>query len=284
METAISASMPGSRKSLPPTPRFAPPVPPASKEGPGDVSMPSTASTSNSTNALPAAINDPETPKLRHAAGGAPTPSDGISEQVAVESDDPLGPTNSIDGADVIVDGPKPVNGGPIPTLAPPQSPTPDIAASVSQSATTAPVQAEPVSQEPIPAASSAPAAAAAAVSVNLGELQARISGYHAGLAKVRGEAVRAGASLSLPAATKLVAELEEIAREREFVELYYAALTPEERRSVDQPSDLAGTAEALAAALDEAAAATEATFDPFATGSASPFGKLRERVEQLAQ
>ena len=128
-----------------------------------------------------------------------------------------------------------------------------------------------PVAEETIP------------ISVNLAELRARIAGYHAGLRELSAAAVNAGEELTLSAATKLVAEFEELARQREFVSLYYESLTPAEQAAVAEPHPLQETAAVLVQAIERAAEEHEAIFDPFTGVEHSPFAKLVERVNSLS-
>ncbi len=78
-------------------------------------------------------------------------------------------------------------------------------------------------------------------VQLNLEELNARIRGYHLGLAEVEAE-ILAGGDLSGAKLEPLVAQLEQLAVQYQFVVLYYQSLTPRERRIVAPPRPMSET------------------------------------------
>jgi hypothetical protein len=80
------------------------------------------------------------------------------------------------------------------------------------------------------------------AVEVNLAELNARIGGYHEGLREVEAALVANRRKMTFGELTKLIARLEELVDQCEFVHLYYEALTREERQFVIEPRPLAET------------------------------------------
>lgn len=97
------------------------------------------------------------------------------------------------------------------------------------------------------------PQPAAVPVAVNLDELNARITGYHEGLAEVMAAAVSERRNLSLEKLTSLVDEIEELASQRQFVALYYDSLTDDERQAVIKPRPVGPAVKLLQSALADA-------------------------------
>jgi hypothetical protein len=126
---------------------------------------------------------------------------------------------------------------------------------------------------------------AATPVAVNLAELNARIAGYHQGLAAVEAAVVAAEGELELARLTGLVEQLEQLANQYELVTLYFHSLTEAERATVTAPRSLVPTVELV----DRERAHLErggegdflAAFDVGAGGNESP---LAARLEAVAE
>lgn len=75
-------------------------------------------------------------------------------------------------------------------------------------------------------------------IQVNLRELEARITGYHAGLDELQAVLIDPSAPTEQSIA-KQIASLESLVSDYQFVKLYYESLNPEERRRVTTPRKL---------------------------------------------
>jgi hypothetical protein len=84
------------------------------------------------------------------------------------------------------------------------------------------------------------------AVQLNLAELNARIAGYHQGLKGIEA-AVVAVSEPSAEQREELVVQLEDLAAQYQFVELYYDSLTEAERRHVTAPKPMSDSVELVA-------------------------------------
>jgi hypothetical protein len=124
------------------------------------------------------------------------------------------------------------------------------------------------------------------AVEVNLAELNARVGGYHDGLREVEAALVANRRKMTFGELAKLVARLEELVDQCEFVHLYYEALTREERQFVIEPRPLADTVKLvdqqrklmeLLSAEDHFAAVDE-------WGESELAGRLRVLLESASQ
>jgi hypothetical protein len=102
------------------------------------------------------------------------------------------------------------------------------------------PVEAKPVSTKPI----DAKPVAAKPVVVNLAELNARIAGYHQGLAAVEATIAAGVGPLDMAQLAVLVEQVEQLGRQYELVTLYFQSLTDAERAIVTAPRSLAPTIE----------------------------------------
>jgi hypothetical protein len=121
----------------------------------------------------------------------------------------------------------------------------------------------------------------AAAVEVNLGELNARIGGYHDGLGEIEAALVAGREGMTLEQVAKLVTRLEELAGQCQFVRLYFAALTPEERHFVMTPRSMAETVEML----DQQRARLDAMGeDHFAAANEPANNNLARRLKALRE
>ena len=117
-------------------------------------------------------------------------------------------------------------------------------------------------------------------IAVNLKELNARIHGYHADLDEVKGALIDAQKQLDQHAATRMVARLERLEQQRQFVALYYDSLTDDERRTVAAPRPLAATAQLAASRLQQMESAPGEDFlEPFAADFTA---ELHSRLEKL--
>ncbi|MBX3432169.1 MAG: hypothetical protein KF847_02360 [Pirellulales bacterium] len=290
-DQAIVLSMPGSSQKLPTTPRFGAETPPAVAEVASTPEVPSEPSPQQEPAPVAAArlvkkptILAPAAPSAVESVVAIPRRNEASSgdKPTAPSIIASISPPEDLNPADWqpetpqwdVLEEPRPhvAIGGPIPTLAAP-----------ADGAATEKPAARAIVVRHLSAASPTPPAPPAEVAVNLAELRARIDGYHAGLREVNAAIVIADERLSLASAARITSELERLAQQHEFVRLYYDALTPAERARVAAPKELRDGVEALAATLQQAAAARESTFDPFTGVETSPFGELIERVRGLA-
>jgi hypothetical protein len=121
----------------------------------------------------------------------------------------------------------------------------------------------------------------AAAVEVNLGELNARIGGYHDGLGEIEAALVAGREGMTLEQVGELVTRLEELAGQSQFVRLYYDALRPEEGHFVMTPRSMAETVEMV----DQQRARLEAVEeDHFATTNEPGGNDLARRLKALRE
>jgi hypothetical protein len=146
-------------------------------------------------------------------------------------------------------------------------APTPDQTAAIYTERPETP-GAEPTAVEP--------------VEVNLGELNARIGGYHDGLREVEAHLVASRDRMTMGELAKLVARLEELAGQYEFVQLYFDALTREERHFVITPRSIAATVELV----DQRRKRLEAAGveDHFSTVDETGDSELAQRLKALLE
>lgn len=119
---------------------------------------------------------------------------------------------------------------------APPATPAPaqHVAVEVVTASAPSPV-AEPATKATLIAQTTTPEP----VSINLAELNARIGGYHDALDEIDAKIVAAGAEPSLALAMRLVGQVEQLAEQRRFAQLYFDSLTDRERLFVIEPRSI---------------------------------------------
>lgn len=224
--TSIERTMPGHSGKLPPLPPFGRLRPTAV----APVAQP------------PAAPLDPRptpSPAL------APSEPAAVIEGVELPAEEPAldldatstPPTPSTGHVESSVDPPTPT----------PEAPPEQSVAAVSVPEIAAAAIEEPPTPAPTPEAPAEPTPTLVArpprlgVSLNLAELNARITGYHGGLAEMDA-ALIADNKPSARRLAGLVGQLESLAGQYKFVRLYYDALTPAERRFVPAPRPMRDT------------------------------------------
>jgi len=116
-------------------------------------------------------------------------------------------------------------------------------------------------------------------VAVNLAELNARIGGYHDGLDEVESAIVASRKTPTRLRVTRLVTMVEELAAQRQFVALYYEALTKAEREFVIEPRPMAATVKLVERQLEQLEATTDEDFLESDDGTA----KLSRRLKKVA-
>lgn len=145
---------------------------------------------------------------------------------------------------------------------------------------TSTPAQAVAIAaDDDMPAAN--PSKPAQPLEFNLIELNARIGGYHDGLDGVNAELV-ADKRMNSLRLTRLVSELEELATQHEFIQLYYSALSERERQFVFEPRPIRpyiDMAEAARTQLEE----HSADFLTTASGHRQP-SMLARRLKKLVE
>jgi hypothetical protein len=260
LEEGIRRSMPGESGELPPPPQFGQPVVP--RPAPAPVS--------------PAAVEP-----LAPAAVAAPTPDKPghvapVEAPVEAPAEAPAAPSaaEEVEAAPSAAGRAEPVVAQPPPAA--PVEPAPAVAAEPDRAAPHPPPPVEPARP---------PRVARKPVEVNLAELNARIVGYHQGLAAVDAAIVAADGELSLEQLTGLVEQVEQLANQHQLVSLYFESLTERERASVTAPRSLWPTVELV----DRQRAAVErgregdflAPFDVAEDGDPSP---LAVRLRALAE
>lgn len=119
-------------------------------------------------------------------------------------------------------------------------------------------------------------------VTVNLAELNARIGGYHVGLDEVDAAIVAAQNGLSAAEAESLVARLEELTGQCQFVRLYYDALTKEERNGIAAPRSMKSTVELVSQQCAHVEDAGEE--DVFKSAAGDAEGELAGRLRAIAE
>ena len=250
LRESISRSLPNKLQPLPPTPTFGADAKPAAEAGP---STESTATASE--NAAPRAEIAAEQPTV--AANPEPAPTLKVPAAIAP----------------IRVESPPKEN-----EAAPAEEPAPELSAIVRNVALTA--------AETTPAPSDPPSAAepSAPVSINLAELNARIRGYHDGLDEIDAAIVAAGDDRSLALATRLTRQIEQLAGQQRFAQLYFDSLTDRERLFVVEPRSMQETielVEKLVSSIEPPAAD-----DDFlaAAEQADPRDELLERLKAAAR
>jgi hypothetical protein len=142
------------------------------------------------------------------------------------------------------------------PVVEPEDRPPPSLPTKDAPAVAVAPVESKPAARvvappeamerrpSDAPLTAKKPVVAAKPVAVNLAELNARIAGYHQGLAEVEAAIVAADGELDMARLTRLVEQVEQLAVQYELVRLYFDALTKRERASVTQPRSILPTIE----------------------------------------
>jgi hypothetical protein len=115
-------------------------------------------------------------------------------------------------------------------------------------------------------------------VQVNLAELNARIRGYHHGLAEIEAALITGQRSAAHLAA--VVEDLERLAGQYQFLRLYYDSLTSVERRRVPRPRTLA---EVVALAKGQLAASTGEDFLQAFDARSGESPTLADRLDALS-
>lgn len=244
LRESISRSLPNKLQPLPPTPSFGADAEPKPVEAvPAETSPPTASSASPK--------ESPATTKKSPPTKASPAAA---AVELAVKSE----PSASV----IAPIAAKPKNEQPTPPRAPALAR--NVVVEVEAIAAPTPIAAPP-----------APPAAAAKqpepVSINLAELNARIGGYHDALDEVEAAVVAAGNGPSLALAMRLTRQIEQLAEQRRFAQLYFDSLTKRERLFVVKPRSMVETIELIEtlvnsvdppAADDDFLAATEET-DP---------------------
>ena len=176
------------------------------------------------------------------------------------------------------------------PTEAPEEAPL--VAKAPVETAVVAPVASPPevvappaVVSTPLPSAAETAVAKPKPVAVNLAELNARIAGYHQGLAQIEATIAAGTGPLDLAQLAVLVEQVEQLANQYALVALYFESLTKRERALVTAPRSLVPTIELV----DRERAHLEhdregdflAAFEVDAAAKASP---LAARLRAVAQ
>jgi hypothetical protein len=317
LRKALSRTMPGRNGQLPPRPQFGAEPQPLTTTGASTLA--STATPSNAANANeplpestpaapgPMAPAQPTLEVVELSRDGEPVGEPRVLEfepvapivvkpakQILLGDSDAAEPEAKATGdppaAEAIVAAtPAPAEPAPAVAEAPAEhsiarhaTPSPDTAAPpapVQGAATPAPPVAEPIVERPARAASFARPSQPPAVTVNLAELNARIGGFHQELSDV--EAAVVAGRLTHDQLASLVARLEALARQQQFVQLYFDALTPQERRRVAAPRPMDEAIALVAAQVAKTAESADLLDDFDASGNAS--ATLAERLQFVA-
>lgn len=119
--------------------------------------------------------------------------------------------------------------------------------------------------------------------SINLSKLSAKINTYNAGLTEIE-SSLDSAANFNLSVASALVDQIEQLARNRRFLTLYYDALTAQEKRSVTSPSHLNPYLKQLAEKIHELDSAEPDDFlSDFESAGPSEAESLLQRLETIA-
>lgn len=162
----------------------------------------------------------------------------------------------------------------PEPTMVAPRKELPASATTIVEE-TPAPaptLTAKPVAQVPT---------AEEPVTVNLAELNAQIRGYHEGLDEIDAAIVARRGKLSEGEIARFVVQLEQLAGQHSFVQLYYEGLSKSERRFVSAPRSLDETVDLVRSEL----AALNAAEEDFLTSleGAAEEDELNRRLDELS-
>jgi hypothetical protein len=120
------------------------------------------------------------------------------------------------------------------------------------------------------------------AVRVNVAELNARIRGYHDGVAEVEAAVIASRQKASVASVTMLVGKVEDLASQYQLVRLYYESLTDAERRRVSAPRPLGAVIELVEAQRR----VVEATGSDFlgSFDDDEPASELAQRLQEAAE
>lgn len=122
-----------------------------------------------------------------------------------------------------------------------------------------------------------------APVNINLTELAARIAGYHAGLDEIEKRLLTLRSD-DFAALAEQVLLLKELTRDYQFVDLYYAALSENERRAVTAPRAMSTTLAEIERRLDRAEAnASDDFLGEFDANNQQRIGELRELLTEVS-
>jgi len=134
----------------------------------------------------------------------------------------------------------------------------------------------------PLPSAA-AVTQAAEPVPINLTELAARVAGYHNGLREVEAALLTLDAD-DFSALTDQIGQLSELTRDFRFVNLYYQALTDQERQTISAPRPLTATLAEIRRRLDSSETAQSGDFlDEFDASNQARIAELREQLAEVA-
>jgi hypothetical protein len=123
----------------------------------------------------------------------------------------------------------------------------------------------------------------AAPVEINLTELSARIAGYHRGLDKVEA-ALLVHERPQFERLSRQIHLLEGLAKDFQFVGLYYESLSPAKRRTIGPPRSMEVTLSELHRHLDHLEREVQADFlGEFDTAMAKQLADLRNQLDAIA-
>jgi hypothetical protein len=283
LEQSLLASLPPRREPLPAPPPFRSPlenqVAPVAAPTNGD-EAPKPAATVEPAAAEPHAANLAsdlaETPAqlepIPVPESSEPAPADSSSAPKPTPDAAAAAATVPPDG-DVVLDLPAPPAadaGGPEPTLADDAEDEPLPAPAASPLADPLPsADPRPLAKQPV------------SVAINLAELNARVRGYHDGLAEIEAAVVAEHEPFAWERLDELVTTLERLSAQKSFIDLYCGALTAAERKAVVVPRSCQGVLEALEREVAASLAAEGDEFlAPFAADHAGSL--LLERLRKL--
>jgi hypothetical protein len=277
MQSAIQHTMPGRAGKLPPTPDFGAIPPPMTAPAPPPVVEPPTpVEEQASPPSLPAETSDApvaDAPVVPPVAAPPAIPAEPIAD-IQPASDEAVIEASPTDEA------PREpaVEGAP----AAPVEHSITVPTAVESTETEGPAH-EPtvvaVAAEPIAAAIESTEPTPPAVRINLAELNARIEGYHQGLDEIEAALIADG-EVSPEQLADLVGQLEQLAAQYQFVNLYYVALSAAEQRGAAAPRSMAEVVDLVAARV--AAARGGDLLDDFDAAHADQ-PTLAQRLKALA-
>ena len=253
LKTTIRASMPGESGQWPAAPAFSSPQPavasdhevrkdavntPAVEAPHAKADTPPHASPSKETHASPLASPSRKSVEKGLRPFVAKPQVQGKADQtkpIIVHVSDPV-PT----GAETLINDKPPAAPAAMPAVD--ASPVEASAVVTAERPAPTPEQTTAAYEEPPLTLNTSEPAPQPAVEVNLAELNARIGGYHDGLREVEAALVASREGMTEGELTKLVARLEELAGQYEFIQLYYGSLTRDERHFAIEPRAISET------------------------------------------
>lgn len=274
LRTAIRNSMPGDGKPLPPPPTFSVPQPvvaelpalkPTQSAPSSVVEKPQSDSTSVVTKSVPPSVTRDAEQSAPPVATAKPTPPAQSTRPAPRDfwSKHPAARPLELDN---------PFRDDPLPRqLKPTRQPNPEQVAVVEP-----PVN--PTSEEPtVRTAMRLPVMETSEVAVNLPELSSRIGGYNQALRRVEA-AIIASNNPNARELAKLLAELDQLADQRDFIDLYVVGLSPQEGSAIPKLD----RADAALSLLEEKVIARLES--PAATASSAERDILLALVRKLAE